>query len=262
MKPLESAPERPGHEIREPSRTSPDYLAKALLVRDLRAAVAEYCVGRSDLDVLDVGCGDKPYLPILEPHSRSYRGIDVTPGRYVDDVGVGEALPYPDASFDVVLCTQLLEHADDPLTVVREIHRILRPDGVALISTHGVFVFHPDPPPDRDFWRWTHAGLIRLCQEAGQWTSIDVRANGEYFACLALLICRLAGWPLGRAPEIVRRTIYRAINTLALFMDARLPEDLRVPSPNSLSANYLVVARRDPGRPADARLLPSTTSSR
>jgi SAM-dependent methyltransferase len=48
--------------------------------------------------------------------------------------GVGEALPCPDASFDVVLAQDILEHVHDPDQTMREIGRVLAPDGVALVT--------------------------------------------------------------------------------------------------------------------------------
>ena len=69
-----------------------------------------------------------------------------------------EALPVEDSSFDVVLCTQVLEHCDDPDQAVRELRRVTRPGGRVLASTHGVQVYHPSP---EDYWRWTHTGLTR-----------------------------------------------------------------------------------------------------
>ena len=77
-----------------------------------------------------------------------------------------EAIPAPDASFDVVLCAQVLEHVDDPAQGVRELARVTRPGGRVLLSTHGAIVYHPNPV---DLWRWTHAGLERLFAENGDW---------------------------------------------------------------------------------------------
>ena len=50
-------------------------------------------------------------------------------------VGVGEALPYPDASFDAVVCVDVLEHVNDLPRVVSEIARVLRPDGLLCYDT-------------------------------------------------------------------------------------------------------------------------------
>jgi SAM-dependent methyltransferase len=244
MPPTASIEAWPGRERRAPSRRSPDYLVLAPLAAQLSEAVARHCSGATGLDVLDVGCGEKPYYPLLAPHAATYRGFDVEPGPVVDDVGVAEQLPYEEGRFDVVLCTQVLEHADDPHAVVSEIHRVLKPGGVALVSTHGTFVFHPTPPPERDFWRWTHAGLARLFGAAGTWRDLRVQANGEYVSCVFYLLCRLAGWPLGRVPRRVRELVYAGLNVTAEALERRLPADLRVPNPGSLTANYLVSARK------------------
>ena len=53
-------------------------------------------------------------------------------------VGSVEDLPVEDASFDLVLCTQVLEHCDDPAQAVRELRRVTAPGGRVLASTHGV----------------------------------------------------------------------------------------------------------------------------
>jgi SAM-dependent methyltransferase len=45
-----------------------------------------------------------------------------------------------------------------------EAYRVLRPGGRMLLSTHGVFVYHPDPD---DYWRWTCAGLRRAVEQTG-----------------------------------------------------------------------------------------------
>jgi len=49
--------------------------------------------------------------------------------------GVGEALPWPDASFDVVTCVDVLEHVDDLDMVLSEAARVLRPGGWFLFDT-------------------------------------------------------------------------------------------------------------------------------
>ena len=234
----------PGRERRAPRRTDPGYLILAPLVAQLSAELHRHCAGRTGLSALDLGCGEKPYYPLFAPYVASYRGFDVVPGPMVDDVGPAERLPYGDDSFDVVVCTQVLEHADDPAAVVRELRRVLRPDGLALVSTHGVFVFHPAPPPDRDYWRWTHAGLARLFRSAGRWSEIRVQPNGELVSCIAYLFTRLLGWPLGGVPGRVRGAVFWLVNRAAELLERRLPADLHVPSPGSLTANYVVAATK------------------
>lgn len=84
--------------------------------------------------ILDVGSGDGEDLKLLESRGWSVVGID--PGvrrrrtRYCL-VGVGERLPFRDASFAAATCILVLPHVAHPSGVVREVHRVLRPGGRA-----------------------------------------------------------------------------------------------------------------------------------
>lgn len=98
--------------------------------------------------MLDVGCG----TGWLARHFSDYTGIDGSPdavaeaGRLGRDVrlgDVGEPLPFPDASFDGVVLKDLLEHVTDPVAVVAEVHRVLRPGGRVFASS-----------PDAQRWVW------------------------------------------------------------------------------------------------------------
>ena len=64
--------------------------------------------------LLDVGCGQKPYEPFFAPYASSYVGVDPVENPPAELQGSVEALPVEDGSFDVVLCTQVLEHATTP----------------------------------------------------------------------------------------------------------------------------------------------------
>lgn len=75
--------------------------------------------------------------------------------------GVGEALPFPAASFDVVLARDILEHVRDPDATLREIRRVLRPRGVALVTVINRFA-----------WRDPHyhlRGINWLPRPWGEW---------------------------------------------------------------------------------------------
>jgi SAM-dependent methyltransferase len=236
----------PGRERRDPPSSDRHYLSLSSLSAVLRASLERQLATRHDLTVLDIGCGRKPYLPLLAPYASRYVGFDFAPGPEVDDVGVAEALPYADGSFDVVLCTQMLEHAEDPALVVREIHRVLAPGGVVFASTHGVFLYHPDPPGSgRDYWRWTHAGLRRLFESSGQWKAIDIEPNGDVVACLGYIAAQFVDEGLERLRlKRVRRLLLAAFNRAVVWVDRRYPPRARVPAAGSLSSNYLVTARR------------------
>jgi SAM-dependent methyltransferase len=114
--------------------------------------------------VLDYGCAEVPYRGFFPP-STEFVPADL-PGNPHATLLLNSdgTVPAPDASFDAVLSTQVLEHVADPALYLSECYRVLRPGGRLLLSTHGVFVYHPDPV---DYWRWTCAGLQRIVREVG-----------------------------------------------------------------------------------------------
>src|SRR3990172_9071934 len=127
---------------------------------------------------LDVGCGFSPlghaFAPYVSPKG-SITGLDhdpeiveaarafaqSTPWNYLFDFVVGDAnsLNFPDASFDVVCCQQLLVNCLRPESVIREMIRVCRPKRGRLLFAEncnlGSFVFHPE---------LDQAGNIKLSQ--------------------------------------------------------------------------------------------------
>lgn len=100
-------------------------------------------------DVLDLGCAGGFMAEALAARGAHVTGIDPAEGaiaaaraharaqglRIGYDVGVGEALPYGDASFDAVVCVDVLEHVGDLHRVMAEVARSLRPGGLFLFDT-------------------------------------------------------------------------------------------------------------------------------
>jgi SAM-dependent methyltransferase len=98
--------------------------------------------------LLDVGCG----TGWLAEHFSDYTGIDGSPeavaaaqakGRSIVQGDVDEPLPFEDSSFDGVVLKDLLEHVADPVALVRDVHRVLRPAGLVFASS-----------PDAQRWVW------------------------------------------------------------------------------------------------------------
>ena len=99
--------------------------------------------------VLDLGCAGGFMAEALDERGATVIGIDpaseaiaaarshaAANGRDITyDVGVGEALPYSDDSFDAVVCVDVLEHVDDLPKVLAEVARVLKPGGMFLFDT-------------------------------------------------------------------------------------------------------------------------------
>jgi SAM-dependent methyltransferase len=113
--------------------------------------------------VLDYGCGGSPYRPLFG--SCTYDRADLAGGPDLNfEYGADSRLPCEVSGYDCVLSSQVLEHVLMPNVYLAECYRALKPDGVLLLSTHGLFEDHACP---YDFWRWTGFGLQRLIEEAG-----------------------------------------------------------------------------------------------
>jgi SAM-dependent methyltransferase len=126
--------------------------------------VENHVKGRGFRTVLDVGAGSAPYRPLLVPHVERYTTVDL-PGTRADVELTSEGrVPLRDASADVLLSNQVLEHVEDPRAHVLELARLLDPRGILLLSTHGHWMYHPSPA---DYWRWTGPGLRRTLEGAG-----------------------------------------------------------------------------------------------
>ena len=225
----------PGAGRRDPPLGSSTWVVRSALARWLRSQAAEL-EGRAPVRILDVGCGVKPYYPFFAGVVSEYVGVDVVENPAADLLGSVESLPVEDASFDVVLCTQVLEHCDDPALAVRELRRVTAPGGRVLASTHGVQVYHPSPV---DYWRWTHEGLRRLFEQNASWTSLRVEAGAGTASALAMLLGTYVEIALRRT--VVARGPVWLLNRAGSALDAR-SAGLREPVPGSLIPNYHVIA--------------------
>ena len=225
----------------DPPLSATGYAVRAPLARWLASEARRAAEDLGPYRLLDVGCGEMPYRPIFALHASEIVGLDTVENPRATLKGPIEAIPAPDASFDLVLCAQVLEHVDDPAQGVAELHRVVRPGGRVLLSTHGTMVYHPNPV---DLWRWTGAGLERLFAANGDWESITVRAGAGTASSLAMLNALYLDHVLRRGPlRPLRGKVVALVNRVGRAIDGRVSA-LRDERPGTLTANYHVVAER------------------
>lgn len=119
--------------------------------------------------VLDVGSQDinGSYRPHFEAQGCEYVGTDIVQGKNVDVISTFERLAFEDETFDVVVSGQMLEHAEKPWLVVKEMSRVLKPGGIVCWIAPWRFMVHKDPLCPYDRWRILDDGMKVLLAEAG-----------------------------------------------------------------------------------------------
>ncbi len=120
--------------------------AKRLLQRvgsNLQQAAAVLGKPASELKLLDVGCSSGSLLHIASELGFSVTGVEPATQAAATAKNAGFEIfngllheaAFPDNSFDIITLYEVIEHLTDPLSLVREAHRILKPGGLFLIGT-------------------------------------------------------------------------------------------------------------------------------
>lgn len=123
--------------------------------------------------VVDYGCGDMPYRPLFESRGCKYLGADLVENTAAELALTQQGkLPLLDCSVDLVISSQVLEHVIDVNSYLEECARVLKPGGALLLSTHGMWIYHPHPT---DVRRWTRWGLRHEIEQAA-FSVVDTRS--------------------------------------------------------------------------------------
>lgn len=201
----------------DPSWWQYDFLTLSRLSRDVRALLAEL-PQVADAVALDLGCDKSPYRTELADRGYAVRTLDITRDGGADYAGTAEATGLPDASYDLVLCTQVIEHCMNPWAAVREIHRILRPGGHLVVSAPHVWFYHPHPT---DHWRYTQEGMLHLVRDAGLEPIVLLAQGGTVLTLLQVLnfLCYGVFGKMG-AP------LYALLNAIGSIGDRLAPNEL------------------------------------
>lgn len=195
-------------------------------------------------DLLDIGCGSKPFAPVFEGRLRRYWGTDLAASRYLggarlDAFATAEAQPFRDASFDTVLGLSMITYLPEPLRFLREARRVLRPGGVLLLEFTQMVPLHDEP---HDFFRFTRYGAAHLLEQAGFEPVAFVPIGGLWSRVGLTLIAglnRLNRGPTRVLTEVPVRLLYVGIQSLAELMDRLFGDEREVLA-------HLAVARRKP----------------
>lgn len=156
----------------------------------------------SGLRLLDAGAGEQPYkkhcthLHYVSQDFAQYNPATLEEGLQMKDWDYGKldiisdvtAIPEPDASFDAILCTEVIEHIVNPIDAIKEFSRLLKPDGTLILTAPFCSMTHFAP-------YHFYSGYNRFFYEnillAHGFEIIEMTENGNYFEYLAQELRRL-----------------------------------------------------------------------
>lgn len=228
-----SAAEARGDRL-HPARSSRLYWHLTCLRTQVEQVVSKFVRAAGPTSLIDYGCGNMPYRPLFEPHVGEYIGYDLFGNEMasglLDDQGM---IQRDSESAEYMLSSQVLEHVVDPAAYLREAHRVLKPNGKLILSTHGVWRYHPDPT---DFWRWTCDGLRREIERAG----FDILRFKGVMGPEATSLQLWQDAVLKRVPRRIRPLFTRYIQWRMQRADERCPDHIR----DKDACVYMVVAQK------------------
>jgi len=158
---------------------------------------------------LDVGGGDgSRYRDLI--NANKFLSLDIDSGSRPDIVASADSIPFESSSVDFILSAQMLEHVTNPKLCLDEMWRVLKCDGLLLITVPFLGETHSEP---NDFWRFTNFGLELVLQESG-FETILILSRGNYRAVKAQFLIRYLiekfaqednSWLLGKLVSVFAR---------------------------------------------------------
>lgn len=203
----------------------------------------------SDPGILDVGCGTGANLEMLRDFG-SATGVDVSEEaiQYCRDKGLNvkkgsaEKLPFEDASFDLVTALDVIEHLDDDVGGLKEMFRVTKPGGAALIFVPAfMWLWGVQDDISEHKIRYTKSQIVERVEAAGYCVERATYANFTFFA--PILAGRLFMKISGIKPESENNINVSALNGVfgSVFGSERLLLN-RIGFPFGVS--LIVVARK------------------
>lgn len=179
-------------------------LTRKITRERLEAFVKQYA---NDLYTLDLGCANSPY----SKYFKNRLGFDISDGLGVDVVGDAHNLPFKDETFEQIFCTEVLEHLHTPELAIKEMYRVLKPDGNMILTTRFLFPIHDAP---HDYYRYTKYGLQHLFRD---WENVKIEAEVSTIETFAVLFQRIG---------FQTKLRFNFISKIVVFLTARFFQTL------------------------------------
>lgn len=194
----------------------------------------------SDAYTLDIGASESAYAQYF-PNRVS---LDVDEGKNPDVVGDAHELPFEDASFEQVLCTEVLEHLHTPQQAIDEMYRVLKPGGRLILTTRFIYPLHDSP---HDYFRFTKYGLRHLLRE---FEIEELQEEGSTLEAIAVLWQTLGYKVAWRGGKLTRALVFlnaKLIPPFSIFMKEQIASGRNAPKmteSNLMTSGYYVVCAK------------------
>ncbi len=225
------------------------FVAEAPLVRAAiaKAVAAVAAATPQGADVLDAGAGDAPYRSLFAHCDYLTHDWSQSPhpgARSADLISDLAELHVDAGSFDLVVCTEVLEHVPYPAAALTELHRVLRPGGRIFVTVPFVGDLHEEP---HDYYRYTSHGLRHLLTDAG-FVSIEIAPLTGWYSTLSHVL-RNAGLSTRAAHRPSRRTRLAAFVALVVsgLLGRLAPLLDRLDERHALPVGWAATAAKAPG---------------
>jgi SAM-dependent methyltransferase len=212
--------------ICNPPKSSETYLQLSEISEAIKRN-SHYAFGK----LIDVGAGNLPYKKHFIGKVKEYITIDLADfkGHKPDIVGDALKLPLKNNSVDTYFSSQVMEHVNNPQKMVDEAYRVLKKDGICIVTTHMANPLHGEP---EDYFRFTKYGLAHLFRKFSKIEKIEEN-GGSLLSAMQFII-----WGLNeKLPRIISKPVNILLNPIIKNLDKKFHD-------SRFTTNYIIVARK------------------
>ncbi len=204
--------------------------------------------------ILDAGAGEQQYRPYcrhlhyvgqdfgkydgkgdhagLQTQKWNYNGLDI-----ISDI---TSIPEPDASFDAIMCTEVLEHLPDPMAAFREFRRLLKSGGLLILTAPFCSLTHYSP---YHFFSGFNRYFYTYWLDRSGFTLVELQPNGNYFEYMGQELLRIDSIARSYLKATLLEKELSAVRTLLSSLGRMSRADTR--SHELLCFGYHVLARKN-----------------
>ncbi|WP_440054184.1 class I SAM-dependent methyltransferase [Pseudoalteromonas sp. T1lg65] len=199
---------RVNNDLKEVSLSS--RLAADLVAAHYQQHLSSFATGK----LLDLGCGKVPFYGAYSNFVSEVTCVDwgqsLHDNQYVDHLcDLNQPLPFQDQEFNTVLCSDVLEHLTNPESTLKEVARLLKPNGALIINTPFMYWLHEQP---YDYFRYTRYALQRMAKQA----NLEVAVLEDVGGALEIMADVFSKFAI-KIP-VVGKILAWTVQTCALFL--------------------------------------------